>query len=309
MNFDIIYYILLIILIIVDIILYIDNLINDTSSSFYKNKIQKRMLVKDNIIYLKEDFYTVIDLSEKDKIEIIDEINGIKVTCINLDKKIICDTFIIGKNILNIQKLDLYANKVISNSDNIKVQGDFILDKFDNIVCIFKEKTKEELLEISKNYSIRRDALRYFTNAKYYQFVYTKGLFDIRYSKPYYDTNEHLFAIVPLRVNEKTIDSVTINFNIIDYIYLPKTVKRVVIEKKTEFEDIEIDRANNSLAIYKNSLLYKNNKLYINNNFNTLNKVGTENKKDINSTYKTLSRKYLSINKINGYKILANDLQ
>lgn len=309
MNANIIYYILLVILILVDVYLYIEEIVNNPSSKIYKAKLEKKTLYKNGYKYILDENYIVIDVPNDKVIEILDEIENKKITNINLDKTIICTKFIIGANINLITKLDLKCEEVENKSENFKIQDGIIFDKFNNVICIFKEKQKVELFEIAKRYSIRRDALRYFTNAKYYQFVYSKGMFDIRLSKPYYDNNEHLFAIIPHKVNEKEIDSVTINFNCIDYLYLPKTVKNFVVEKKCEFDNLDIDKSNNNLTIYKNSLLNKNTSCFITDGFNTLNKIGTINKSDVKCRYKRLSRNYTKLNKFMSYVLVANDLQ
>lgn len=309
MNVNIIYYILIVILVLVDIFLYIDEILNNPSSKIYKAKIEKKTFIKNGYKYILDENYVVIDVPNDQIIEILDEIENKKITNINLDKTVICTKFIIGTNINVIAKLDLKCEEVENKSVNFKIEDGIIFDKFNNVICIFKEKQKEELFEIAKKYSIRRDALRYFTNAKYYQFVYSKGMFDIRLSKPYYDNNEHLFAIIPNKVNEKEIDSVTINFNYIDYLYLPKTVKNVLVEKKCEFDNLDIDKSNNYLTIYKNSLLNKNTLCFITDGFNTLNKIGTTNKTDVKCNYKRLSRNYTKLNKFMTYVLVANDLQ
>ncbi len=309
MNFNVVYYILLIILIIVDIVLYLDEILNNPSSKIYQNKINKNTIVMNGYTYIKDDIAIAIDVPNDNKICISNIVLDKKIETINIKKQIICEEFIIGENVNTIVFLDLKCSKVISKSKNFSVNNGIIFDKFNNVICIFKEKSFDELKGIANNYSIRRDALRYFTNASYHQFVYFKGLFDIRYSKPYFNTNEHLFAIVPNRVNEKEIDSVTINFSYIDYIYLPSTVKRFVIEKKCEYDKFVIEKNNNYLTLYKNSLLYKKTQCFVSDGVNTLNKIGFSNQKDIKCNYKILSRNYSKINKLKDCIFVANDLQ
>ncbi len=309
MNENTIFYIILVILMIFDILLYVDELINNPESKIYKKKINNITRYIEGYKYLLNDDGVVLDVPKSEIIEIKDEIENKPITYIDIEKQVICKKFIINSNVNVIIKLDLKCEEVEIRNQNFKVENDIIFDKFDNVICIFKEKTFDELFEIAKKYSIRRDALRYFTNAKYYQFVYLKGMFDIRLSKPYYDTNEHLFAIIPSKINEKEIDSVTINFNYIDYLYLPKTIKHFVVEKKCEFNCLIIDKSNNYLTIYKNSLLNKATACYISDGLNTLNKIGCENQNDLKCKYKILSRNYCKANKIIGCAIVANDLQ
>ena len=308
MNTELIIYILFCVVIIIDIYFYLENIFNSPDSKFFKKKINKNIIEDSNYKYFKSDTLTLLDVPNINKIAIKDEYLNLNITQINIERKVECDLFEIGENVNNIIKLDLHANYVISHSKDITVENDLILDKFHNVICIFKDKSKEELIDIAKNYSIRRDALRYFTNAKYYQFSEYKKLFDIRYSKPYYDKLETLWAIVPNKVNEREIGSISINFNIVDDIYIFKNVERVIIEKKSEFNNLFIDKTNNYLAVYHNSLVYKKNQMFVSDGLNTFNKVGFNNQKDIKSDYKVLSRKYINTYKIKEY-VVANDLQ
>ena len=135
-------------------------------------------------------------------------------------------------------------------------------------------------------------------------------MFDIRYSKPYYEKEEKLWAIIPLKVNEKNVQSISINFSSVDYLYLTKNVERVIIEKKSVFNTINIEEDNNYLTIYKNSLLYKPTQIFINDGVNTFNKEGMNNQKDFQSDYRLLNRKRLDFKKIVDVRIeFASDLQ
>ena len=302
---DLFIYILMAIIVVVDIYFYFENLWFSPDSTYQINKRNLNIINESGYKYDLYNRFAVVDVPNLLTIEIKDSINNTNINEIDIDRKISCDRFIIGKNILLITKLDLSCNELISYSKDYIVKDDMLFDKFNNVVLIYKQKSREELFEIAHKYSIRRDALRYFTNALYYQFVFYKGLFDIRYSKPYYDKNEDLWAIVPTKVNEKTISSISINYSNVDYLYLGKDIERVIIEKKSSFNNLVIDKENKFLTIYNNSLLDKENLIFINDGFNTFNKNGMKNQNDFKAKYKKLNHKLLSFKTKLTYNVIC----
>lgn len=151
MNTNLIYYSFLVILILFDIILYIDEIVNNPSSKIYKAKIEKKTLYKNGYKYILDEDYIVIDAPNDKVIEILDEIENKKITNINLDKTIICTKFIIGANVNVITKLDLVCEEVENKSANFKIKDGIIFDKFNNVICIFKENKKKNYLRLLKD--------------------------------------------------------------------------------------------------------------------------------------------------------------
>jgi len=293
----IILYILFVFLILIDIYFYIDNLYFDSNSKYQQNKRLNHIYTESGYKYDLYQRSAVIDVPNLIKIEICANVNNKDITEIDINREVNCDQFIIGKNIKFINKLNLICSSVVSYSDEFRVENGIIFDKFSNIVVIFKEKERNELIELAEKYSVRRDALRYFTNAKYYQFVLYKGLYDIRYSKPYYDKNENLWAIVPEKVNQNVISSISINFSLVDFLLIGPAIERIIIEKASNYKEIIIDKENKYLTIFKDSLYDKVNECYINDKFNTFNKVGTKNKIGFKPKYIKLNHKLINYEK------------
>ena len=298
--------ILFVIIIIIVIMQYLFELLLNDDSSYQKKRHKKKIFEDANFKYDLYNGGVIKDVKNYVTIDIPEFYNNTIINCIDIDRNIVCETFIIGKNINHIKQLKLKCEKVISNSPNYTIKDDAIFDKYNNLIVIFKEKTKEELFNYAKNYSIGKQALFYFSNALYNQFVLYERLYDLRFSKPYTEKNEELYAIIPSRINGIMVESISINYANVKYMFIPSTVKRVIIEKKSEFNHLIIDNSNPNLIIFNNTLLQKNTGLFVNDKINTFNLINTENKKDFKSNYKLFNRKYLLFNK---YKYTYSVLQ
>ena len=249
---DILFTILISFLFLCVVYVYIYFLYNTKDTRFYKSYFLKHHAsyeFKNSIFdFSYEDKYIITNIhSNNDEIEIPDLINNRPVQVLDVKDEIFCDTFIIPSNLRLIINLNLHASKVISNSNYFKVLNDMILDNNNNVLVIFKNKTKDELIEISQNYSISRNLMYKFTNAIYFQFVNYNKLNDLRLSKPYDDKNENLFIIVPKKINNLEVESLSINYSNIEYMYISQNIKRIILEKKVEFEKIDVNNPNYSI--------------------------------------------------------------
>ncbi|MCR5786620.1 MAG: hypothetical protein K6G28_02885 [Acholeplasmatales bacterium] len=302
--------ILFVIIITIVILLYLDNLFLSQDSKFYNKRHEQKIFEDANFKYDLFKRGAIIDVKNTDLIEIPLEYKGVKITQIDIKRKLYVNKFILSENINYIVNLDLQANEVVSNSSNFTTHDGAIFDIFNNVIVIYSEKSKDELFNLACNYSIHKLALNKFSNALYNQFVLYNGLYDLRFSKPYYEHSEDLYAIVPSRINGIEVESISINYAHVKELYIPASVKRVIIEKKSDFERLKISDSNKELVIFNNSLLQKNTGIYVNDRFNTFNLTNTENKKDFKANYRLFNRKYLLF-KENSYKysLVANDLQ
>lgn len=287
-----------------------------SESSYFQEKKKEQLIINDS--NFKYDLYkrsAIIDAYSNDIIDTNVKYNDIIINIIDINNKIECDTFIIGENINIINNLNLKANKVISNSKYYTVLDDCIFDVNNNLYIIYKDKNKDELKELASKYSVSKKALKYFTNAKYAQFALYKKLFEIRFSKPYYDLEDDLEAIVPNVINNKNVEAICINYSNVVDINIPKNVERIVIERKSCFNNLIIDEENKNFLIYNKSLLNIKTNTFVNDSFNTFNLIGCDNKKNINHIYKRLSKSYFKLNKLTlNYRIetnkeVASDLQ
>ncbi len=298
MDITIVIYIVFAIIITYDILSYLYALFFSNDSNRIKQKRAENIIRDSNFEYDLFDRNAIINAFNQDVIDTNITINNKVINIIDIKNEILCDTFIIGKDIKLIINLNLKAGNVISNSNLFKVKDDAIFDLNDNLIVIFKDKTKEELKYLASSYSISSKALKYFTNAKYAQFAVYKKKQELRFSKPYYDKNEDLEAIVPDVINNKYVEAICVNYaNVLD-INIPKHISRVVIEKKSNFKNLNIDDENYNFVIYNNTLLDINNNMFINDGFNTFNYIDTENKKNLVFIYKRLSRNYFKLNKL-----------
>lgn len=312
MNSTIIIYVIFSIIILYDILCYLYELfLSDNSKRMQKKKLT----------YIKKDSNFEYDLFKRNAIikvfnkNIVDTnaiIENRTIDVIDIKEEVICDTFIIGENIKVITNLNLKANNVISYS-KYKVEDDAIFDPLGNLLIIYKDKTKDELKELANKYSISKKALKYFSNALYLQFALYKKKYEIRFSKPYYETDEDLYAIVPDTIENKFVEAICINYSNVLEINIPKRIKRVVIEKKSYFHNLTIDKDNYDFVIINNTLFNITENTFVNDGFNTFNYVEIENKKSLLREYKKLSKNYFKLNKLTcEYKMiseLASDLQ
>lgn len=312
MNSTIIIYIVFSIVILYDVLSYLYELFcSDSSKRMQKKKLE----------YIKKDFNFEYDLFKRNAIikcfnkETIDTYASIDnriIDVIDIKDEVICETFIIGENIKVIANLNLKANKVISYS-KYTVKDDAIFDPLGNLVIIYKDKTKEELKELASKHSISKKALKYFSNASYLQFALYKKKYELRFSKPYYETFEDLYAIVPDVIENKYVEAICINYSSVLKLNIPKNVKRVVIEKKSNFNNLVIDKDNYNFVILNNTLFDISKNTFVNDGFNTFNYFDTENKKTLIKEYKRLSKNYLKVKKSNlEYRVeheVASDLQ
>lgn len=316
MDITIVIYIVFAIIITYDVLSYLYALFFSNDSKRIKQKRAENIIKDSNFEYDLFDRNAIINAFNHDVIDTNITINNKIINIIDIKNDIFCDTFIIGKDIKLITNLNLKANNVISNSKLYTVKDDAIFDLNDNLIVIFKDKTKEELKFLASTYSISSKALKYFTNAKYAQFAVYKKKQELRFSKPYYDKNEDLEAIVPDVINNKYVEAICINYaNVLD-VNIPKHVSRVVIEKKSNFKNLNIDKENYNFVIYNNSLLDINNNMFVNDGFNTFNYIDIDSKKNLVFIYKRLSRNYFNLNKLTlDYRLesdrseVASDLQ
>ena len=263
---DILYTIIISFLFILVIYIYIYFLYNTKGTYFYNKKISThnvKINYKDNHFHFNFlDHFIIDDIKIfNDYVEIPDMINNRFVEVLDISKEISCNTLILPTNLKEIVNLKLEAKEVISNSKHFKIVDNLILDKNDNVVCIFKKLKRSELIEIANKYSIARNALYNFTNAIYYQFTNYKGLHDLRLSKPYNDSNEELSIILPKMINNQELESVTINYALVDYMYISSNIKRIIIEKNSQFVEIEIE--NDRFSILNDKLYDIINKEHI----------------------------------------------
>lgn len=312
MNSTIILYIILILLILYNLLNYLYELLcSDNSKRMQKKRLE----------YIKHDDKFEYDLFKRNAIiktfsnTIVDTnvmIDNRVIDVIDIKDEVVCDTFIISENIKVIANLNLKANNVVSYS-KYTVKDGGIFDPLGNLLIIYEDKTKEELKDLALKYSISKRALKYFSNASYLQFALYKKKYELRFSKPYYETQEDLYAIVPNIIDNKYVEAICINYSNVLEINIPKYVKRVVIEKKSCFHNLIIDKENYDFVIINNTLFNIPKNTYVNDGFNTFNYIGIDNKKTLIREYKRLSKNYFKLNKLTlDYKMVlevASDLQ
>ncbi len=312
MNSTIVLYIILIIIILYNVFTYLYEILWSDDS--------KRMQSK-RLEYIKKDSNFEYDLFKRSAIikcfnnDVIDtnvKVENTTIDILDIKDEIVCDTFIIGENIKVISNLNLKANNVISYS-KYTVKDDAIFDPLGNLLIIYKDKAKEELKELACKYSISKKALKYFSNGVYLQFAQYKKKYELRFSKPYYDTKEDLYAIVPSVIENKYVEAICINYSNVLEINIPKSVDRVIIEKKSWFHDLSIDNENYNFVIINNTLFDISKNTYVNDGFNTFNYIGVDNKKALIREYKHLAKNYFKLNKLTlEYRTeneVASDLQ
>ena len=295
MYSTIILYTILIILIIYDIFVYFYDAFFGPNSN--KELVKKKnLIIKDGIFTF--DFYkrnAIIDVIDADIIEIPKSYNNKYINVIDINRKINCKKFIISENINVINNLKLNANEVISLSNSYHVIDNMILDKFDNVITIFKDVNQDTLLNIAKKYSISRKAIHYFSNAKYVQFGKYKGLYEFRISKPYYDESKDAFMIVPDVIDSLKVEAIAINYEYITYLNIPKNISRVVVETNSVFKKLEIDKGNSNYVIFNKALLDCEKSMFINNFGNIFKCVNSNFNPPVRKEYRRINRKYLSL--------------
>lgn len=304
MYTDIILYTILILVILYDVLAYLYDLFYSENSKYTMQKHLSNIettypftydLFKRNAI-TKIESSSIIIIPETYKDRPINELD--------IKELVKCDKFIISKNINFINNLNLDADEVISNSLTYKVVDNLILDKYNNVICIFKNRKLDNLKEIAKTYSISKRALHYFSNAKYLQFAKYKGLYEFRISKPYFDTNEEVFAVVPEKIDNNIVEAISVNYAIVNLINIPSYCKRFVIEKKSCYKNLVIDPKNQYFVIVNHSLLNKNEEIFVNDNINTFNLINTINQKSFLHPYRKIHKKYLNFhNNVLEYRI------
>jgi len=284
----------MVLIIIYDIISYIYDLFFDKSSK-KQIELHKKSIVSD--ANFKYDFYkrnAIIDAYNFSKIDTDVTFNNKVINMIDINRELTCDEFIIGSNITVISNLRLKAKNVESKSKYYYVKDGCVFDYLDNLVIIFEDKNAEELIQIANKYSVSKKALSYFSNAKYNQFALYKNMFELRFSKPYYENEENLEAICPNVIEGHKVEALSINYSNCKNLYISKNIERIVIEKKSQFECLKINEANPNFVIFNKTLLNKNTGIFVTDGINTFNLIGVENKSNLESNYRLMNKHYLN---------------
>lgn len=142
------------------------------------------------------------------------------------------------KGVKKIYDFNVEAEELeIIDSKYSALDGAIFEDKM--LIGFYKAPSRDSLIEYAKTYNISRKALKYFSNAKYIQLCANED--EIRISKPYYDDAKSCYLICPHKAQKLIIRKISINYEHIDFLYIPDSVKRIKLERESSFNDILSD--------------------------------------------------------------------
>lgn len=266
-NFGIIYisisecdikmYYLIIFLFLLDIlIIYIDPIILKRNKEKLKKKIEaSKIIIKESNNLIEYETYP-----QKVLTYLKGENISIDVEYINIKEESRCSCLIL-KNVKKIFSFNVDASTIVFKTSNY-IEKDGIVYDLNNKVCFFIKKMKiKELINVVQKSNISKALLDKFSNSTYFQFVPSKGL--LRLSLPYYEKDKKVRAVIPNQIEGINIETVEINCQDIDFIYIGRNVKRIILEQNVLFNKIKIDDDNKYIKIRDNKLVYRVFNTYI----------------------------------------------
>lgn len=263
------------------------------------NKQKYNQKIEDSLKIIEKDGFKlhIIEYPVKTLIKI--EGNGklslddIKI--IDIKEKTIIDELTID-NLKVIKNFNLIINHLEINNSNYKVKDSAIFDRYDNLRFFYNHKAKKELIYYAMEYSISPYALKYFTDASYFQFSKKRKTKELRVSNPYSKKDDECYVIIPKMVNHMEINIFELNIPCVSFMYICEGLKIIRLEKKSSFKHIIIDKNNHSFMIRNKALVYKKTKSYIRFGYDVFKSISQDNK--LEESYKVKYR----FKKIHFYK-------
>ena len=202
------------------------------------------------------------------------------------------------KNVKLIKNFNLKVGSLEIIDSNYKIRDFAIFDKYDNLRFMYNDKSKKELIHYAKSYSISPYALRYFTDAKYFQFSNKRKTKELRVSNPYSLKDNEVYVIIPKMVNHREVNVFELNVPYVNFMYINENIQIVRLEKKSCFKHIKIDENNKRLMIRNKTLVYKKSKAYVKYDMEPFKSVSQTEK--LEGFYKTNTK--LKRTRVNGSK-------
>lgn len=244
------YYLLVIIFILDILIIYVDPIISKKRKDVFNNKVSASK------IYVNEGKNLIEFETYPNKV--LTNFKGENITIdaeyINIKEESTCNNLVL-KNVKKILSFNVVAKSISFQNSRYKEENGVIYDDKDNACFILNKKRIKELISISQKNSISKSLLSKFSNSTYFQFVPSKGL--LRISSPYYESDKKVRVVIPDRIDGINIETVEINCKNIEFIYIGKNVKKVILEQKILFDKIKIDKDNKYLKIRNGQLVYR----------------------------------------------------
>ncbi len=176
---------------------------------------------------------------------------------VNIKENSCCKSLVL-RNVKKIIAFDVSVDEIRFINSSYKEENGIIYD-CKGTACFFIKRFK--IKDLIKVHRIERTLLNKMSNSTYFQFIPSKG--SLRISAPYNEDERRVRAIIPDSVDGIDIETVEINCKKIDFIYLGKNVKRVILERKIDFNRVKVDCSNEYLKVRNSKLVYRIYNTYV----------------------------------------------